>query len=186
MYQFSSSDHSSEHLCSWKRSVCLIVPMCTHNPEIWTKYSSFIATLYSHYTNVSTDPLGIVCGFFTLWEPLLYSSMLNAVFKGPVFYFSFWTGSWIQCVMPTPLLAVWDTPWKWVVPTRIHCTPVVTVVSFQSSVPTFAKPNGQHTLNYFPFRSRKTRTIILRMVTKCPKILNCVVTQIVTPFTIVT
>ena len=27
-------------------SVCLIVPMCTNNPEIWTKYNSFITTLY--------------------------------------------------------------------------------------------------------------------------------------------
>jgi len=35
-------DQSSKCWCSWKRNVVFNSAMCTHNPEIWTKYSSFI------------------------------------------------------------------------------------------------------------------------------------------------
>jgi len=44
---FFSCVSSIEQRCSWKSSVCLIVPMCPHNPEIWTKYSLLYATLYT-------------------------------------------------------------------------------------------------------------------------------------------
>jgi len=47
MYQLRSSDSSNEEHCNWKCSVCLIIPVCTHNSEIWTKYSPLRATLYT-------------------------------------------------------------------------------------------------------------------------------------------